>query len=1009
MDTISVRVRNKIELSSVEKLKEYTMVFRRVSGFVFSLFMIIVFCISCSNPSSPNPEGTANLSIQTSLPSGGGITMSINPSQEKIVPDKLVIELKQNDETKFKGEFDYKNSDESYTLNNVTIGTYDIVVTGKIKAKDDGTKEIMSGQSTCTVTANGVNSCTVALKFSSDGTGAIEVGITWKDLNSSNSPISDALDNGSIGFLAYYSKNDQPISGELTDETMLDSLIKWADGDDMKACSFIYYDDDVPATGKNAEDIYFIIYTKDRNGNITAVAKTFYTTLTVYSNILSIPDSNEVYNFVLNGSNVDGYLSNVTNVQAEPAETDPQHAITVTWKNPDFSNDVYPMTVNVRIEEENGSYTSTQSKKFSSATEAKEGGSLTFDKLSMQSTYSFYFEIRGAYGYSRDELKLSGQRTRGVTAIAFKTIFKDSYEMGDKVSIDATITPDVADQDAFTIKADNGTNNVVIDDSAHTITFNSYGDYSIYLVANENTEVTSEKKTVTVRLAAPANVTATKANDGIDLSWSTVSGATTYSIYRSDKPATVLDTVSVTTYKDTKIGSGATYSYTVKAATDDPKFNSDESSSSNKVTTEPADFVITIPTIPEEDFSSALAGISENYIIIGDKDSGSFTVGLQNEVNGATHYEWQLNGTTVKSGDSIEDVSTVEIGESTPGLKKNSDDTINSLKLKITTANAVYSGTATFHVLKDTPKSIVSISDISNDKKISYNNPEQLVVNFSGEGIEPIINWTSSDEAIAEVSDNGVVTVHKMGDVKITATANVTGESSSIDIRGYIPAKEIKIVNLPHTEMLLSGNGIEIVDGSYQEMNLMDYLVVTAANGENVTSDKFGIYSSDISWSSDNTDAISINNHTGVVKVGSTADKDVLIKVVSSDNSEVYEEVTMQALKLDIILNGSVVTGGEGSVASITLIWNDPSTLSLRFSDNYIIESTYKDSNFKNDWCLDGEIGKVSGSLAFEITNSGFTGIAKRWSDAYEYTVTAVIQNKAASSRIAVLSFTAIN
>ncbi len=979
------------------------MAFRRVSGFVFSIFMIIVLCISCSNPSSPNPEGTANLSIQTSLPSGGGVTMSINPSQEKIVPDKLVIELKQNNETKFKGEFDFKNSDESYTLNNVTIGTYDIVVTGKIKAKDDGTKEIMSGQSTCTVTANGVNSCTVALKFSSDGTGAIEVGITWKDLNSSNSPISDALDNGSIGFLAYYSKNDQPISGELTDETMLDSLIKWADGDDMKACSFIYYDDDVPATGKNAEDIYFIIYTKDRNGNITAVAKTFHTTLTVYSNILSIPDSNEIYNFVLNSSNVDGYLSNVTNVQAEPAETDPQHAITVTWKNPDFSNDVYPMTVNVRIEEENGSYTSTQSKKFSSATEAKEDGSLTFDKLSMQSTYSFYFEIRGAYGYSRDELKLSGQRTRGVTAIAFKTIFKDSYVMGDKVSIDATITPDVAAQDAFTIKADNGTNNVVIDDSAHTITFNSYGDYSIYLVANENTEVTSEKKTVTVRLAAPANVTATKADDGIDLSWSTVSGATTYSIYRSDKPATVLDTVSVTTYKDTKIGSGATYSYTVKATTDDPKFNSDESSSSNEVTTEPADFVITIPTIPEEDFSSALAGISENYIIIGDKDRGSFTVGLQNEVSGATHYEWQLNGTTVKSGDSIEDVSTVEIGESTPGLKKNSDDTINSLKLKITTANAVYSGTATFHVLKGNPGTILGITDEGNDGRVNYGEEETLSVNLSGNTIQPIIDWKSSDTGIATVDKNGNIEGVATGSTTITATISSTGESFKKSIEIYNYATDLSVDNPSHV-LIVEKNGVE-VDDSYSNITISANPIAADSNSDTTSNVSWKVISGDnqisIKDNGDNTVTISSLNTDG----GGTA-------TVEAEIDGIKKQVEITVIDFDIKVGSDIVTGKFHSMYGE--IWNGkPYDLTVViYPDIYNSETALNQFKLSTGWGLKDSEGKYEDGTWGSTRNllEDFTTLTAKFlrnSSASDIKVTCFIKNS--SGTVAKISFTAID
>ena len=355
----------------------------------FAAFAIMLLVVACS-PANTDLSGTASLTVVANMPTGSG-SKSIMPDADSTKPDKIIIELTQagSEDVVQAGSFDYQESAE-YTLNNIKIGTYTVTIKGTKADREGFQQQIMSGSSPITITADGENSCNVKLAFGSDGKGALEVKLVWEDLNSSSSPIADAIKNDSLGFLAYYnsgSHKDQPISGDLTDPSQLNDKIDWVDN--VSSGEHIYYEY-AEATGQAAADIYFIIYTKDSSGNITAVAKTFYSTLTIYPNILSIPDDNEISNFRLTASNVQGYLKNVTDVNVGiDEENDPSGILIVTWKNPDFSENVFPMDVVVKIVEENGTYTKTNTEHFNNAEASAAGGKTVFSGLNPNSTYSF--------------------------------------------------------------------------------------------------------------------------------------------------------------------------------------------------------------------------------------------------------------------------------------------------------------------------------------------------------------------------------------------------------------------------------------------------------------------------------------------------------------------------------------------------------------------------------------------------------------------------------------------
>ncbi len=985
---------------------------RVISIFAF-IFITLIVLSSCAPSAVTDPEATADLTIVASIPDSRA-SRTIQPGIDSVVPDRLVVEL-SGSEDKI-GDFTYEDGKESYTLTNVKVGSYTIKVTGYASYEIAGEKtdaKVMYGESSYTVTASGANSCRVELEFGTDGTGAISAMITWTDLASGNSPVADAMRNGSIGFLAYYTKNNEPVIGEDKSSDDLDAIIHWVD--DAEAGEYQYFEDKIPATGKVAEDIYFLIYTKDADWNISVVGKTFYSTLTVYSNVISIPDKNELYNFHLDSSNVQGYLLNVTHVNASHSETDPSGTLIVTWKNPDFSDNVYPMTVTVTLKEEteeaNG-YSAVNDVEFK--TEASEGRT-EFKGLDPNKTYSIYFKINGAIGYSLEELKFENARTQGVTAIAFKSEIAESYTVGDTVTVTASITPSAADQSAFTIIETNSSPDASIDNEAHTITFNKHGDYSFKLVAREKESIESDVKTTTVRLNAPLAVEA-EAKDNVEITWDAVENATGYKIYRNGS-AEPINTVSENKYTDTATIAGETYTYSVAASAGDAKYDS-EATASNEVTTAGAFISIELPKLPKDDISSYLEPVRGKYINPDDpdKEKNSFSIGLSNPIEGAKEYIWLLNDKEIQRTNNYAEAS-VEISSSTKGFLGDSDYNPNTLVLRVETADGTCSGSVNFYVIKGELKTLESFRIGDGDGRVVFGNEnaEELIPVFSADGtIEPVVTWSASPEGIVEITEDGKVNALKMGDATITASVDINGEIKSLTqkIKSYIPVGEITIGELPHTEMILSGDsfpGVEIVDTSYSSQNLSDYLTIIGKNGEAISKEQLGVYSSSIIWESSNTNALSVNN--GVVSTGTVADTAVIITAKSSDDSAINDTVAMQALKVDILCNNAVVTGKEGSVGS-TWTGHDPSRLNLSFSNDYITESTYSSSEFKNDWCLDGEIGKLQTGGAystFTISNSGFTATATRKALADNITVSAVLQEKDTLSRIAVLSFTAVN
>ena len=104
--------------------------------------------------------------------------------------------------------------------------------------------------------------------------------------------------------------------------------------------------------------------------------------------------------------------------------------------------------------------------------------------------------------------------------------------------------------------------------TSYTDTKASAGKSYQYMVKAVKGDYTSYYKAASIRfLKAPGSVKLTKATKGFKVSWSKVTGATKYEVYRKtgNGSYTKIATTTKTAYTDTKAAKGKYYTYRVRA------------------------------------------------------------------------------------------------------------------------------------------------------------------------------------------------------------------------------------------------------------------------------------------------------------------------------------------------------------------------------------------------------------------------------------------------------------
>jgi fibronectin type 3 domain-containing protein len=133
--------------------------------------------------------------------------------------------------------------------------------------------------------------------------------------------------------------------------------------------------------------------------------------------------------------------------------------------------------------------------------------------------------------------------------------------------------------------------------------------YTVKAVNAGGTSAASAAASATPTLAAPTGLAATAGNAQVALTWTAVTGATSYNVYSG---ATLLGSVTTTTYTNTGLTNGTAYTYTVKAVV-------------NAVLSPASTAVTATPTAPAL-VSGTFVGPQTSFVVSGQGVTNTVTV-----------------------------------------------------------------------------------------------------------------------------------------------------------------------------------------------------------------------------------------------------------------------------------------------------------------------------------------------------------------------------------------------
>ncbi len=181
------------------------------------------------------------------------------------------------------------------------------------------------------------------------------------------------------------------------------------------------------------------------------------------------------------------------------------------------------------------------------------------------------------------------------------------------------------------------------------------------------------------------------------------------------------------------------------------------------------------------------------------------------------------------------------------------------------------------NVVDDVPVSNLSLDCTTLDLKPGASH--QLIATVEPENaLDKTLTWSSSDESIATVDKNGLITAKKAGTVSITATSNY---DPSITATCYLTVTDPKVESIK-----ISGVPTKIKVGS--SFKLKAAISPSDAQDKNVT------------WKSSNTKYATVSS-SGVVKIKSAgAGNTVKITTTAKDGSGVKDTITIKIPKVSV-------------------------------------------------------------------------------------------------------------
>lgn len=709
--------------------------------------LAIFVLFSCASGNDGNDRASITLRLASSKTARSILPELVDLS--KIT--KYDVTLTPNEGTEAeekKSSFDNKSTD--LTIEDIKIGVYSI----KVEAYKDETLIYQGKKDDVDIKPWGNSTIEIQLELlsgSEAASGSVEIELKWDSVSSENdNALAKAIKGESLGFLLV--KTD---SGDAYKEG---DAIHWAVEENFSSSSLIYSLDGLKED--NGTLVHFKIYTK-QDGKDVVVATLSPSALQIVPGLVSKPDTLEIENGNFTLDDYDGkYINNVKNFSVVSTAEGLDVTFTVP-KNMGTKSGV--ITVTLVKGDESGQAQEVNYTSVDFGTE-KTVNFTGLDDSSYRLRFSNHADNGKAYEFiSSDEY----HKLILISSISI-SIGKEDIKAGENVSYTVSVLPDNASNPGKYEITSSDSEKTDINVTDKTITFNNPGEYTITVKATDGSEKSNSKK-VSVGLAKPENLSVSKSDDStsVSLSWSSVTGATGYEITRN---GSILTTVKDNSHNDSNLNLGTEYKYTVKAVNGEYM---SEASEEKAITTDDALITIKPPVLENNTFDFT---IPEELKTIKAGEENKFSIAIE-PVEGAAEYAWYIGTELITKGNDARTLALTSANfDGAPfGISE------FEITLKITKDGKVYSATNPIIYMANILNPFINPPEGITGDDISYTNGRNVfeftLSHDSADGNPISYTWESTDSDVASVAE-GIVTVHKPGEVTIKATINETGETA---------------------------------------------------------------------------------------------------------------------------------------------------------------------------------------------------------------------------------------
>ncbi|MDY5932169.1 MAG: Ig-like domain-containing protein [Candidatus Ornithospirochaeta sp.] len=775
--------------------------------------MALLLIFSCDmNP--VDGETTTSLSVTVSDAELNERTLLPNAA---VVPDNYKARLLQNGEEKYSAV----SASGTILFGSVRIGDYDIVVDGY-----KGSTLVSSGTSSISLSANGENTATIALKLLTQGeglTGSIEVKFDWSAVVNSNGYFKDMYDKGQFSFELYERKT--------VDGKGVDTKIGNTQTAPANATSYIFRQDGIPVSNG------FLGIFKMKVGN-DLVMEFGPSSFQIYSGHVSRPDANDASLFTITSSNAPTYSNEVAFSVDYGEDPETQLKVDATVRGTK-NNLLYHSVILTLSDPSNSSNTVTETIDTTSLADDVRTISHTFRGLTTGHEYIISAKAITVREKPTPVSTISMKTKRLVTGISIPTQLPQSFlTYNDKFLLSAAVEPSdatikdvewtVSDREVLTVSQDAGQAYFYAKKPGRaTITAKALDPM------RDGNYATATTGVVTVKLSQPDTPTVEKDNYAstkqtyLLVHWPIVNYAESYDIYRSvnnGEYVLLQSGFADSEYRDSDINAGDTYSYKVIAKAPTLAVNefdptSTMSVASNSVAPLQPTITLVQPTI--SNFRLQIVdgqGVVPSDITV--TPDHSVTLQLP-AVEGLSSYNWYVNGILVKANSN-----TVELTAAMPQVQDYEADA-NSLMVSATDANGrIYSSTIYFRVVTVLDTGVELTIDDAISTKAS--NVKLAAEVLPKDATIKSLTYHSDNEDVATIDGSGNITVKAYGTVTFTATTT-SGKTNSRTVIFYEPIdKHDQIINIvanvlkTHITAANSQFGGDWWEGSANEYNGKD-------------------------------------------------------------------------------------------------------------------------------------------------------------------------------------------